>query len=167
MDTRSYIPQISRKVSKTESEKWPGVWPCIKTKLVEERECLERMRKRKRMGILPCHLEDSSADDNMDDYADHKELGHARIPQICSKSNKYYLVDRAAGENPGLVDGTYIVFELVSKKIGKRVYADVCLRGLKGMHITELSPRRAREKTWKFCFYQAIVALMAKTQLRQ
>ena len=120
------------------------------------------------MGVLPCHLEmdDTSDDEPKDDYADHKELGHARIPRTCPKSTKYLLVDRAAGEDPGLVDGDYILFQLASKKKGKRTYADVCLRGLKGMHIVELSPKRAREKTWKFCFYQAVVALLAKTQLR-
>lgn len=69
---------------------------------------------------------------------------------------------RAVGERCGLVNGdNYVIVELPTN----RVYAIVVLRGLKGMHLLELSSRE-RWDTWKFCFYQAVVALLAKTQLR-
>jgi len=71
-------------------------------------------------------------------------------------------VDRAVGERSGLVDGDYVIVKLPSD----RVYASVVLRGLKGMHLLEMNSLRERKNTWKFCFYQAVVALLAKTQLR-
>ncbi|XP_012282082.1 uncharacterized protein LOC105700631 [Orussus abietinus] len=150
-------------ISKDEGEKWPGVWPCLKQGEVEGR------RKRRKKGGTPCEEErdrSSSLDNAKEDYADFKELGHARIPETCPKKEKNLLVDRAAGEHPGLVDGDYIVSVLSSKKRSDRVYATVCLRGLKGMHLPELDVSRTRWGTWKFCFYQAVVALLVKTQLR-
>ena len=86
-----------------------------------------------------------------------------RLPINCPKKNEILLVDRAIGDNPGLVAGDYILYELVSKK-GSRIYANVCLRGLVGMHLVELE--RTRENTWKFCLYQAVTALLARTQFR-
>ncbi|XP_033226602.1 uncharacterized protein LOC117179071 [Belonocnema kinseyi] len=167
-DILSSLQQDVPKLSKNISKIWPGTSPYIKRKLAEEWKHIEKITKSKRMGVLPCLLEteDISEYGPNDDYISHKGLGHARIPRTHPKIAKYLMVDRAAGENPGLVDGDYILLEFSSKKKGKRIYADVCLRGLKGMHIVELSPRREREKTWKFCFYQAVVALLAKTQLR-
>lgn len=132
------------------------------------RELLER-RKQKRMkrkDLFPCDDAFDILEDQANDYSDRKELGHARIPQICILPHKESLVDRCTGEKFGLVDGDYIIFELPSKSRGTRIYADVCLRGMKGMHLPELSVMRARKNTWKFCFYQGIIALLAKTQLR-
>lgn len=134
------------------------------------RELLEK-RKQKRMkrkDLFPCDLDDTFdiLEDQANDYSERKELGHARIPQICTLPHKESLVDRCTGEKFGLVDGDYIIFELPSKARGTRIYADVCLRGMKGMHLPELSVMRARKNTWKFCFYQGIIALLAKTQLR-
>lgn len=128
----------------------------------------------KRKDLFPCGDESTLRDEILSSrrlnedvaMANRKELGHARLPEICPKMTKSFMVDRDAGERPGLVDGDYVVFEFYSKKRGPRVYADVCLRGLKGMHLIELSDLRDRRSTWKFCFYQAIVALLAKTQLR-
>lgn len=122
----------------------------------------------KRKDLFPCDLDDTFdiLEDQANDYSDRKELGHARIPQICTLPHKESLVDRCTGEKFGLVDGDYIIFELPSKARGTRIYADVCLRGMKGMHLPELSMMRARKNTWKFCFYQGIIALLAKTQLR-
>ncbi|XP_014483133.1 PREDICTED: uncharacterized protein LOC106748781 [Dinoponera quadriceps] len=101
------------------------------------------------------------------DLAGRKELGHVRAPVPCPTPKSDLMVDRAAGERPGLVDGDYVVVELATDgPYGKCVYANVVLRGLKGMHLPELSPLRERRNTWKFCLYQALVALLAKTQLR-
>lgn len=101
------------------------------------------------------------------DLANRKELGHVRAPVPCPVLKSNLMVDRAAGERPGLVDGDYVLVELATGDAqGKRVYANVVLRGLKGMHLPELSPLRERRNTWKFCLYQALVALLAKTQLR-
>lgn len=100
----------------------------------------------------------------MQEMANLKELGHARIPFTFPLKREVLMVDRACGERPGLVDGDYIVYELLSDKGFSRTYATVCIRGLTGMHLAEL--KRTRETTWKFCLYQAIVALLAKTQLR-
>lgn len=158
--------EITSRVSKTDSQKWSGLWPCTKRDLVKE---LQKRRKEKTRNLFPCDTDEEEEDiygDPNKDFSDRKELGHARIPQVCPPPTRYTLVDRAAGEQPGLVDGDYIVFELPSKTRGNRVYADVCLRGLKGMHLLELGLLRQRRKTWKFCFYQAVVALLAKTQLR-
>lgn len=94
------------------------------------------------------------------------ELGYPRIPLCFMKHTNYFLVDQSAGLNSGLVNGDYLRFEFVSKQKEKTVNLDVCLRGFRGMHITELFSTRARNKTWKFCFYQAVTALLAKTQLR-
>ena len=105
----------------------------------------------------------TSDDEKLQELANLKELGHARIPLTSPKKRDVILVDRAAGENPGLVNGDYYVIELCSKS-GGRIYANVCLRGLVGMPIAELT--RCREKTWKFCLFQALVALLAKTQIR-
>ncbi|KAI4504883.1 hypothetical protein M0802_000433, partial [Mischocyttarus mexicanus] len=156
--------------SKTDSEKWPSMWPCDTRDFLTEIEERERLEESKRKDIFPCDKIEKDVRQKLtrqlkDDFAMRKELGHARVPPNCPKLNKFY-VDRASGEKPGLVDGDYVIFQLSSKKKGVRVYADVCLRGLKGMHLVELASFRNRQKTWKFCFYQAIVALLAKTQLR-
>ncbi|XP_053995648.1 uncharacterized protein LOC128885575 [Hylaeus anthracinus] len=159
--------EVTPRVSKTDSQKWPGMWPCTQRDLIRELEERRRQRRAQRKDLFPCDPddEDVSVDPNKD-FSDRKELGHARIPQVCPLPTKETLVDRAAGEQAGLVDGDYIIFELPSKARGNRVYADVCLRGLKGMHLPELGLLRQRQSTWKFCFYQAVVALLAKTQLR-
>ncbi|KAL6257185.1 hypothetical protein P5V15_012115 [Pogonomyrmex californicus] len=99
------------------------------------------------------------------DFANRKELGHVRVPVSYPEMELSYMMNRAAGERPGLVDGDYVIVQLQSKR-KSRVYANVVLHGLKGMHLPELSQLRERRNTWKFCFYQAIVALLAKTQLR-
>ncbi|KAF7419090.1 hypothetical protein HZH68_001743 [Vespula germanica] len=157
--------------SKSVSEKWPNMWPCDTRDFLKEIEDREKSEERKRKDIFPCESiiandERRSSRQLKEDFASMKEVGHARIPPICPKITKSFLVDRDVGERPGLVDGDYVIFEFYSKKKGARAYADVCLRGLKGMHLLELGSYRNREKTWKFCFYQAIVALLAKTQLR-
>ncbi|XP_015191552.1 PREDICTED: uncharacterized protein LOC107074545 [Polistes dominula] len=157
--------------SKTDNERWPSMWPCDTRDFLAEIEERERLEEKKRKDIYPCDNIEKNVGEKLarqlkEDFAMRKELGHARLPQICPpKLNKFY-VDRDAGERPGLVDGDYVIFQLFSKKKGFRVYADVCLRGLKGMHLVELGSSRDRQKTWKFCFYQAVVALLAKTQLR-
>lgn len=161
--------EVGPRPSKIDKEQWPGVWPCTTRDLVKELRERRKQRRKKRKDLFPCDvdLDDKEVfDDHTKDFSDRKELGHARIPQACPLPTKEMLVDKAAGEQPGLVDGDYIVFELPSKARGNRVYADVCLRGLKGMHLPELGVLRARQKTWKFCFYQAVIALLAKTQLR-
>lgn len=134
------------------------------------KELLERrkQKRKKRRDLFPCEPEDIHEifEESNKDYSDRKELGHARIPQHCPLPTAETLVDCSAGEHYGLVDGEYIIFELPSRTRGTRVYADVCLRGLKGMHLPELGVLRARKNTWKFCFYPAVIALLAKTQLR-
>ncbi|KAI4490430.1 hypothetical protein M0804_003374 [Polistes exclamans] len=157
--------------SKTDNERWPSVWPCDTRDFFAEIDERDRLEENKRKDIFPCDKIEKNIGEKLtrrlkEDFAMRKELGHARLPPICCpKLNKFY-VDRDAGERPGLVDGDYVIFQLSSKKKGVRVYADVCLRGLKGMHLVELGSSRDRQKTWKFCFYQAVVALLAKTQLR-
>lgn len=153
---------------KTEDDKWPGRWPCTTRDMTRELLAKRKKKRMKRKDLFPCDLDDTFdiLEDQANDYADRKELGHARIPQICALPHRESLVDRCTGEKFGLVDGDYIIFELPSKTRGTRIYADVCLRGMKGMHLPELSLMRARKNTWKFCFYQGIVALLAKTQLR-
>ncbi|KAG8041788.1 hypothetical protein G9C98_007092 [Cotesia typhae] len=97
-------------------------------------------------------------DVDVDDYATCRELGHARVPAVCQATKKtHHIVDRSTGERPGLVDGDYVTCEFESKGDDRLVYTQVCLRGTKGMHLIELA--RERTKTWKFCFYQALVAL--------
>ncbi|XP_033322662.1 uncharacterized protein LOC117218419 [Megalopta genalis] len=159
---------VHTEVKKTDSGKWPGLWPCTKRNLVAEMRERRRQERKRRKDLFPCEPDDEKDgfDDTGNDYSDRKELGHARIPPVCPTPVKELQVDRAAGENPGLVDGDYIVFELPSKGKIARIYADVCIHGLVGMHLPELGLFRQRRKTWKFCFYQAIVALLAKTQLR-
>lgn len=103
--------------------------------------------------------------DQRSDFANRKELSHVRVPVTCPEAKEMLLVDRAVGERPGLVDGDYVIVGFASKE-RNNVYANVVLRGLKGMHLPELSPLRERRNTWKFCFYQAVIALLAKTQLR-
>ncbi|XP_011139199.2 uncharacterized protein LOC105183045 [Harpegnathos saltator] len=156
--------------SRSGSEEWPGVWPCTKRDLLGELR--EKEKRRKRRDAFPC---DSRLDEEEElllrqhgsDLANRKELGHVRAPVPCPEAKSDFMVDRAAGERPGLVDGDYVVLELAAENSqGKRAHANVVLRGLKGMHLPELSPLRARRATWKFCFYQALVALLAKTQLR-
>nr|XP_012138611.1 PREDICTED: uncharacterized protein LOC105662224 [Megachile rotundata] len=155
-------------VARTTSDKWPGMWPCTTRDMAKEILERRKQQRRAKRDLFPCDPGDvrDEFEDPSKDYSDRKELGHARIPQPCPAPTKELLVDRAAGEQPGLVDGDYVIFELPSKAKGTRIYADVCLHGLKGMHLPELSVLRARRNTWKFCFYQAIVALLAKTQIR-
>ncbi|KZC13949.1 hypothetical protein WN55_06300 [Dufourea novaeangliae] len=155
-------------LTRTDSGRWPGLWPCTQRDLMNELRERRRQKRKKRKDLFPCEPDDEkdAFDDPQNDFSDRKELGHARIPPVCPSAAKDWTVDRAAGEQPGLVDGDYIIFELPSKRKATRVYADVCLRGLKGMHLPELGLLRQRRKTWKFCFYQAVVALLAKTQLR-
>lgn len=163
-DTAVEVP-----VSRTDSDKWPGMWPCTTRDMTKELLERRRQKRKKRKDLFPCDPADvhDIFEDPTKDYSDRKELGHARIPQSCPSPSKMSVsVDRAAGEQPGLVNGDYIIFELPSKTQGNRVYADACLRGLKGMHLPELGVLRTRRKTWKFCFYQAIVSLLVKTQLR-
>ncbi|XP_044576999.1 uncharacterized protein LOC123260113 [Cotesia glomerata] len=110
-------------------------------------------------------IDSNVGDVDVDDYATCRELGHARVPAVCLATKKtHQIVDRSTGERPGLVDGDYVTCEFESKGDYRIVYTQVCLRGTKGMHLIELA--RERTKTWKFCFYQALVALLAKTQLR-
>ncbi|XP_018405507.1 PREDICTED: uncharacterized protein LOC108781891 isoform X1 [Cyphomyrmex costatus] len=101
-------------------------------------------------------------DQQRSDFANLKELGHVRVPVSYSEAKLKLSVDRSIGERPGLVNGDYVFVELPSN----RVYANVILRGMKGMHLVEITTLRERRNTWKFCFYQAVVALLAKTQLR-
>ncbi|XP_076299845.1 uncharacterized protein LOC143218508 [Lasioglossum baleicum] len=159
---------IAPGVKKTDSGKWPGLWPCTTRDLVNELKERRRQKRKERKDLFPCEPddEDDIYDDPINDYSERKELGHARIPPICPSLAKEWMVDRAAGEQPGLVDGDYIIFELPSKGKVTKIYADRCIHGLRGMHLPELGLKRQRRKTWKFCFYQAIVALLAKTQLR-
>ncbi|XP_015117284.1 uncharacterized protein LOC107041307 [Diachasma alloeum] len=151
-------PVVSKSVRK--------LWPCVSRDFYEDQRLLKILEKRKLPGLLPCQDIYPENNDEPDNFAHYKELGHARIPVSCPRSEKLLLVDRASGDHPGLVDGEYVISELASEADENRVYTQVCLRGTKGMRVIELSGARAREKTWKFCFYQAIVALLAKTQLR-
>jgi hypothetical protein len=128
-------------------------------------EAREKEGRKKRRDKFPCDPSNDLAFDQKMDFTNRKELGHVRAPVSCRRKLKAELVDRAIGDRPGLVNGDYIIMKLVSEE-AKRVYANVVLRGLKGMHLLELSALRERKNTWKFCFYQAIVALLAKTQLR-
>lgn len=135
-------------------------------------ELREKEGRRKRRDAFPCEPRLDEQDElllrqHRSDLANRKELGHVRAPVPCPVPKSNLMVDRAAGERPGLVDGDYVVVELATEgQQGKRVYANVVLRGLKGMHLPELGPLRERKGTWKFCLYQALVALLAKTQLR-
>ncbi|XP_048505518.1 uncharacterized protein LOC105683224 [Athalia rosae] len=160
-----FVPEDVPLVSKTDSGRWPGVWPC------KERDSSPEALKGKRKFGQPCTEVDSenasASGEPEDDFASHIELWHARIPPECpSERSNPPMIDRAIGLNSSLVSGDYILTETVSKKKGNRVYATACLRGLVGMHIAELDALRARVKTWKWCFYQAIIALLVKTQLR-
>ncbi|XP_029666284.1 uncharacterized protein LOC115237416 [Formica exsecta] len=158
------------KIRRTESGKWPSVWPCVTRDELKTREKEGRKRRR---DIFPC---DPQHDDDAEefllreqrsDFANRKELGHVRKRVQCADSKLKLLIDRAVGERPGLVDGDYVIVEFDAPEgQDRRVYANVVLRGLKGMHLPELSSLRERRNTWKFCFYQAVVALLARTQLR-
>lgn len=158
-------------MSRIEMEEWRDVWPCTTRDFTSELRARETEGRRKRRDAFPCDPQDDGTDDPLlreqqSDFACRKELGHVRAPVTCPESRLKLLVDRAIGERPGLVDGDYVIAELTSEGHGKRVFANVVLRGLKGMHLPELSALRERRDTWKFCLYQAIVALLAKTQLR-
>ncbi|XP_018347415.1 PREDICTED: uncharacterized protein LOC108751630 isoform X1 [Trachymyrmex septentrionalis] len=162
--------RIQRRVSRNGSERlWPSVPPLFArdTVIGLENEW-EEERRRKRRDIFLYDSTDNDKDkflrnQQMSDFANRKELGHIRVPVLYSESRLKLSVDCAVGDQcPGLVDGDYMTVELPSK----RVYAYVVLHGLKGMHLLEISSMRERKNTWKFCFYQAIVALLAKTQLR-
>ncbi|XP_018044451.1 PREDICTED: uncharacterized protein LOC108684573 [Atta colombica] len=161
--------KIHRKMLKNGSGRlWPSVSPLFARDAVIrlEKEC-DKERQRKQRNIFLYDLTDDDKDkflqnQQRSDFANRKELGHIRVPVSYLKSKLKLLVDRAVGDHPGLVDGDYMIVKLPSK----RVYAYVVLRGLKGMHLLEISTLRERRNTWKFCFYQAIVALLAKTQLR-
>lgn len=127
----------------------------------------EKEGRKRRRDLFPC---DPSDDDEGEfrlcqqrsDFANRKELDYVRVPVSYPESKRKLTVERAVGERPGLVDGDYVIVKLPFN----RVYANVVLRGLKGMHLLEMSLLRERKNTWKFCFYQAVVALLAKTQLR-
>ncbi|EZA54012.1 hypothetical protein X777_05861 [Ooceraea biroi] len=139
--------------------------------LLSKLETREMKSKEKRKNNFPCDSKHDDRDefvrrDQKRDSANRRELAHVRAPVPCPKSKLELLVDRTTGERPGLVNGDYVIVELASEGLNKRVYANVVLRGLKGMHLLELNTLRERRSTWKFCFYQAIVALLAKTQLR-
>jgi len=128
-------------------------------------ETREKKGRRRRRDAFPCDpLDDDEflLREQKSDFANRKELGHIRAPMSCPEPKLKLSVDRAVGERPGLVDGDYVIVKLPPD----RVYASVILRGLKGMHLLEMSSLRERKNTWKFCFYQAVVALLAKTQLR-
>lgn len=135
---------------------------------LDKRPCI---KKKKRRDVFPCDSREDERDNfglrKLDsDFANRKELGQVRAMVKCPKDTLKSLVSRAVGDRPGLVNGDYVIVELTPEGRDKRVYANVILRGLKGMHLPELSQLRERKNTWKFCFYQAIVALLAKTQLR-
>ncbi|XP_011311578.1 uncharacterized protein [Fopius arisanus] len=142
------------------------LWPCVSRDFHEDQKLLGFLERRKLLGLLPCQEGFPDGPDELENFGNFKELGHARIPVTCPRDEKLLVVERASGERPGLVDGDYIIAEVGSDPEEPRIYTQVCLRGTKGMHLIELSGVRAKEKTWKFCFYQAIVALLAKTQLR-
>lgn len=149
---------------------WPSESPCTgeNSSRVEGEKWLRDKQANKgklKSSEFPSDQEEIQ-DSYETDYGLNKELGHARIPQTCPNPKFDLMVDRDVGERTGLVDGDYMKFLLPSKTRGNRVYAGVCLRGLKGMHLMELGPLRIRKNTWKFCFYQAVVALLAKTQFR-
>lgn len=146
---------------------WPSVWPCLTQDAASELETREKGGRKRRRDVFPCDTPDDDEDEFLlheqkSDFANRKELGHVRAPVSCPESKLKLSMDRAVGERPGLVNGDYVIVELPSK----RVYAIVVLRGMKGMHLLEMNSPRERRNTWKFCFYQAIVALLAKTQLR-
>lgn len=93
-----------------------------------------------------------------------KELDHARIPITDLQVKKENLmVDKCCGAQTGLVYGDYIYFEFESSRATRSI-AYVTLHGLTGMHIAELE--RTLDKAWKFDLFQALVALMVKTQLK-
>lgn len=124
-------------------------------------KCIPYLDQVQGLGAIDLNI----GDVDVDDYATCRELGHARVPAVCQTTKKtHQIVDQSTGERPGLVDGDYVTCEFESKGDDRLVYTQVCLRGTKGMHLIELA--RERTKTWKFCFYQALVALLAKTQLR-
>lgn len=123
---------------------------------LERREIEGRERLRDDFLDLP------DVDEKRKDFATRKELGHAHVPVWIPESKQKLLVDRAVGDHSGLVDGDYVMVELPSR----RIYTYVVLHGRKGMHLLEITTLRERRNTWKFCFHQAIVALLAKTQFR-
>ncbi|XP_014213227.1 uncharacterized protein LOC106642819 [Copidosoma floridanum] len=154
--------------SSCSAPEWPKLFPCSRRDVVRERKILARKAKMRKLGALPCKIDavdspESSDEEELVEMANLKELGHAVIPRTLPKKRNVILVDRACGESPGLVEGDYVVFELVSKK-ATRSYTNICLRGTTGMHLGELE--RVRERTWKFCLFQALVALLTKTQFR-
>ncbi|XP_063983234.1 uncharacterized protein LOC135165660 isoform X2 [Diachasmimorpha longicaudata] len=159
-------PQFSYDKGAIVSKSDRKLWPCVSRDFYEDERFVKTLEKRKLRGLLPC--QDMYPDNikESENFALYKELGHARIPVSCPRTEKLLRVDRASGDRPGLVDGVYVISELASEADENRVYTHVCLRGTKGMHVIELCGARTREKTWKFCFYQAVVALLAKTQLR-
>lgn len=154
---------------RTEIARWPNVWPCAAQDLVSELKTREKEREKRRDVFLfdpQQNDKDKHLCEQRSYFANRKELDHVRVPVTCPKLKAVSTEDRSTGERPGLVDGDYVIVELASDEQNKRVYANVVLRGLKGMHLLELGSLRKRRNTWKFCFYQAIVALLAKTQLR-
>lgn len=141
-------------------------WPSLTRDAAIGLKAREKEGRKRRRDVFPCDPSDDDEDEfrlreRRSDLANRKELGYVRVPVTRPDSRKL-MVERAVGERPGLVDGDYVIVELPAN----RVYANVVLRGLKGMHLLEMSSLRERKNTWKFCFYQAVVALLAKTQLR-
>lgn len=153
---------------KTENAIWPNVWPCATQDLVNELKMRGKERRKQRNVFFPDPQEDDDKFlcEQRSYFVNRKELDHVRVPVKCPKLKQVSSEDRSIGERPGLVDGDYVIVELADEEQNKRVYANVVLRGLKGMHLVELGSLRERKNTWKFCFYQAIVALLTKTQLR-
>ena len=125
----------------------------------------EKLKQTK--SATPCEIDkmtfELNHDVDLEELANLKELGHARIPVTCTTKSDRIFVDQACGEQPGLVYGDYAIVKFRSKGIN-RTLTTVTLRGLDGMQIAEL--KREKIKTWKFCLFQALVALLAKTQLR-
>ncbi|XP_011500434.1 PREDICTED: uncharacterized protein LOC105364245 [Ceratosolen solmsi marchali] len=147
---------------------WPKIAPCLVRDVVKEKKIQERKLKMKKIGATPCEIEaiqspESSEDEKLEELAHKKELIHARIPTTRVTSYDPVMIDRACGERIALVDGDCIVYELDCGEMN-RSYANLCLRGMVGMHLEEL--QRVRARTWKFCLFQNIVALLVKTQLR-
>lgn len=143
------------------------LWPSLARDATIRLEIRGREKRKRRRDVFPCDPSDVDEDELLlrvqrSNFANRKELDHARVPIFDPEARQKLTADRAVGERPGLVDGDYVIVELPFN----RVYANVVLRGLKGMHLLEMSSLRERKHTWKFCFYQAVVALLAKTQLR-
>ncbi|XP_020289328.1 uncharacterized protein LOC109857441 [Pseudomyrmex gracilis] len=155
-------------VMRNHDEKREKLFQVESERRLRKRPCVKKKRRR---DIFPCDSREDERDNFglrklESDFANRKELGRVRAMVKCSRDTLRSMTSRAVGDRSGLVNGDYVIVELTPEGRDRRVYANVVLRGLKGMHIPELSQLRERRNTWKFCFHQAIVALLAKTQLR-